>query len=683
MKTIEKIRSIALGFAPWIIGVTIILGSVMVIPNMAYNYANSKSIFIEIGFAIIIAIGLISIPTQTIKNLFKSKVVWGATAFLLASFISTLFSIDKVLSWYGHLERGTGLFFLLVVAIGAIISIILAYQTNMFRNAILYPISIAGSVIGLSTIIGFTGFNLTNWLVLGQVSGGGGLTGNSSFAGSFLIMTAFVTLYLFVTTQSKNKKIFLAILGILTVLNPVIIEYNVFRSGPTITGLVDFLGDARGAAVSLAFGLLTALGIGLSYSGKKILKYGGRLLAGTMITLTVLGIVLVVIPNNRVHNAFISNASGTRFLYWDIALKATKEHPVLGTGPETFRYAHEKYFNPDFMRKSFKRELYTDKPHNAYLEILSTTGVVGSLAYLSMIGFAIFTLARLSKKRENRIMVAMVSGLLFAYLVNNFILFDIPQTLLLLFLILSWLAMEEIKEKWVGTPAISQDSMVGFTVRSGLGLAAVMVIFVIVFPQIKKMNIVLDEMYAPLENRPEMYQKSEEASPYGSGVTLGQRVDVYTQNYLSHLNDIFTSDEKSQKLVLDDVHALIDVLNTSFAKYPATTQSWVNMGRLGSLQIILTGKADPAYIKRMMDSGAKIKELSPRNPQAYWIIGQAYMYQGKYQEALDAFNEGLALNVHVPESHQVIIQLAQVTGNKALLAKAMTDYERDVLPEDR
>ena len=128
-----------------------------------------------------------------------------------------------------------------------------------------------------------------------------------------------------------------------------------------------------------------------------------------------------------------------RLLVWRGALDAWLHNPIFGTGVETFAFAYYQYRPAAHNLTSEWRYLY-NKAHNEYLNYLATTGAVGLLTYLSIIGvFLYFTLKTLLKNKindENR--KTLVLGLTSGYvtiLVTNFFGFSVVIINLFIFLI--------------------------------------------------------------------------------------------------------------------------------------------------------------------------------------------------------------------------------------------------------
>src|SRR6185437_12185530 len=71
----------------------------------------------------------------------------------------------------------------------------------------------------------------------------------------------------------------------------------------------------------------------------------------------------------------------SRTMQWRAAIEAFKDRPLLGYGLENHHLAWSAHFDPDIQRVD--TEIF-DRTHNQFLEVLATTGIVGSVAFLAI-----------------------------------------------------------------------------------------------------------------------------------------------------------------------------------------------------------------------------------------------------------------------------------------------------------
>ncbi len=103
-------------------------------------------------------------------------------------------------------------------------------------------------------------------------------------------------------------------------------------------------------------------------------------------------------PSNVPTEVFLNQRTGM-----DIAWKTLKESPVIGSGPGTFIFDFSKYKTTDF-NKSQLWNVRFGKSGSEFLNSLTTTGILGGLSFLALIGTFIFygTKALFLKRRKGK-----------------------------------------------------------------------------------------------------------------------------------------------------------------------------------------------------------------------------------------------------------------------------------------
>ncbi len=127
-----------------------------------------------------------------------------------------------------------------------------------------------------------------------------------------------------------------------------------------------------------------------------------------------------IIKNHPALGRFYSLSSqGTlwvRIYNYRAAWEGFKERPILGWGQEGFTYAFDKYY-PSAM--SYYGE-WSDRVHNAFLEMLLTRGILGTISYLSLWVIMLYILWKVRKDIWNNVFILCVIISYACYLLFSF-----------------------------------------------------------------------------------------------------------------------------------------------------------------------------------------------------------------------------------------------------------------------
>jgi tetratricopeptide (TPR) repeat protein len=130
----------------------------------------------------------------------------------------------------------------------------------------------------------------------------------------------------------------------------------------------------------------------------------------------------------------------SRILYWVAAGRIFVDHPIVGTGPDTY-YAN---YLPNRLAVAGARSGMqpADKPHNVIMEYAANSGVIGLVPYLAVAGLAIrYGLKRLRNARGHpRLLVAGFLAALSAYLAQAVFSIDVVPLAALNWIVLGGIA---------------------------------------------------------------------------------------------------------------------------------------------------------------------------------------------------------------------------------------------------
>ncbi len=256
--------------------------------------------------------------------------------------------------------------------------------------------------------------------------------GNSLYTAVFMIFAFYFILLLFFHKDSNdNRKTypFLKWFYFLAIPFLYIQFYKVNKAGDAVGML------AGVAAFIFLFGVINK---------RRVVR-----IVSWVLTLSVVGIVVFafifhsspIIAHNRFLSKFNTNRPTfqTRLLSWEAGVKDFHNHWLLGTGFGNYAITFDKYFQAKFYDYS-KTETYFDRAHNNIVDLTSTTGILGVLAYLSiLVVVGIYLVRGLKRGRIKPIEFCLIASLLVAYFVQNLDVFDSFVTYMCLMIVLGYI----------------------------------------------------------------------------------------------------------------------------------------------------------------------------------------------------------------------------------------------------
>ena len=149
--------------------------------------------------------------------------------------------------------------------------------------------------------------------------------------------------------------------------------------------------------------------------------------------------------------AYAESAGFARFTLWKMAWQGVKERPLLGWGQDNFTYVFAKYYDP----KMYMQEAWFDRTHNVFFDWLIAGGFLGLISYLSIFVAALWLLW---KREEFAVWEkAVFTGLIVAYFIHNFFVFDNLTSYILIAIVLSFVHIKTAKENTVSTKKEEED----------------------------------------------------------------------------------------------------------------------------------------------------------------------------------------------------------------------------------
>lgn len=380
---------------PWQLPITLLLGVAVVAPlvvvgGMFFPYVVPRNILFRVAVELATALLVVRFALGRAGLSVRREYVLGAlVAFLVAMTISALVSPARSHSLFGDFERMGGvwawlhyaLFFLLLRTLGgnylhAVMRVAVLASVAAAVHAILGCLSIAGPL----TIIGNPGL-LAGYLMLGIAS----------------------ALWL-VSIDVRYRWLYAVAIGIA-------------YAGLLVAGnRSSVLGLVAGALVGTGFISLRAPGARRWVPLAIVAGVTAATIAlAAIFASTGRGCLLGGPPTvvHRIAATDFAGADATRTIQWSAALGGFRDRPVFGYGPENHHLVWSSHFDP--RSEALGADVF-DRVHNQFLEVLATTGLVGTLAFLAVWLAIGYTVNRGFEERRLTVYdVALLAGANIAY----------------------------------------------------------------------------------------------------------------------------------------------------------------------------------------------------------------------------------------------------------------------------
>lgn len=346
-----------------------------------------------------------------------------------------------------------------------------------------------------------------------------------------------------------------------------------------------------------------------------------------------------------------------RLIVWRGALELFRLNPIVGTGAETFALSYYRARPLEHNNTSEWNYLY-NKAHNEFLNYLSTTGVMGTSTYLALLVVSVLLLFR----RNSALAKASLSIVVSAS-VSNFWGFSTVTTSFLMFLAIA-----------IGLKG--KDKLILKIPQRMTGLIFVTTIIVAGYSlQNLGKFVVADSLYASgISNSSQDPQKSI------NDLTLAVQAFPNEPLYIdelanSKLNLIFESKDEVEPSKLEEIDRLLE-------KSIKLAPNNVKLLKSAIYTYDSMGEIDQKYLLEALKLSSRITLLAPSDPTVYYQIGLTAAKIGDEKSAEDAIKEAIALKPDYKKARQL---LAVVYEGQNRVDEAVIELEyilKNISPED-
>ncbi len=400
--------------------------------SMFFPYISGKNflfrVLVEIAFGLWVALAILDKQYRPKR----SCLILAFSVFALVIAIADYFGVNQLKSIWSNYERMEGLATTLHI-LAFFVILASALSEKMWRNLVWVS-------FGAATIVGF--------IALGQVGKTAGRVdatlGNSTYLGGYMLVHLFLILYFILRRINLGVKVIeekgiVAWYSILAIFFAMVMYFTGTRGS-----LLGFIGGLIVVAVILAI-------------GEKKHKAVRKTAIGLLVLVVLLVAFLASVRGTEYAKShpiidrfsaiatldlksYAESAGFARFTLWSIAWQGVKERPLLGWGQDNFPYVFAKYYDP----KMYAQEQWFDRTHNVFFDWLIAGGFLGLISYLAIFAVAI---GLLWKKKEFVLWEkAVFSGLITAYFIHNFFVFDNLTSYILIAIVLSYIHIKVAKD---------------------------------------------------------------------------------------------------------------------------------------------------------------------------------------------------------------------------------------------
>ncbi|OGY45500.1 MAG: hypothetical protein A2744_02315 [Candidatus Buchananbacteria bacterium RIFCSPHIGHO2_01_FULL_44_11] len=680
-----------------------------------------KNVLFRIAVEIILAAYIILASLVPVYRPKFNQLVWAVLAFFGISTVATVFSLGPYGSFWGNYERMSGLFHHLHLVLYFFVLFNVFKQKKDWHN--FFSFSVFASLL-MSFFAFAQWLQVPFLMQSSGGSRLTGTLGNATFFAAYLLFNLFFIVYFWAQENRFNLKLFsfsnftfdayLVLAAILYKIFPLAdwqffnffkvpvlseaIKYPALfypfltlqllivaawflrakkysvRILLTLVFLFEFLiffnTQTRGAMLGIfASAIFLSLVLLFLPRGKKLKTFGlGFLVVLLILPFSLLALKdLPVVKNvptlNRLANISLTDiTSESRLLTWQASWRGWTESVksfLIGYGPEDYAYAFNKYF-PVKIFKDSGSQIWFDRAHNIIFDVGVTTGIIGLAAYLAMLLLAARSLLRIYKKNRSLSSSWLFIGLIVAYFVQNFFVFDTLNTEILFYLFLAFVVFltlhpDQENSETVYPPVAQADTNAKFYLLPIV--AVILVIGLLVnFRTLKANNYIYKALTTnDVTLASEYFEKSIATTVVGR-FELRQQFSNFAINVAR--NNQIPGSQRTQ---------IVDRALTELEK-SVKDEPWNVRHHLWLAGFYNdTARLDSSRVDKAITLINQGIPLSPDRPQLYLELGQSYLFKGDTKKAIEYFQLAVDKAPWVVESHLSLISVGILTDQAALV----------------
>ncbi|MFH1188384.1 MAG: O-antigen ligase family protein, partial [bacterium] len=558
--------------------------------------------------------------------------------FVLSQLVSTLFSMDPTVSWFGYYSRFNGG----MLSIFCYALLFYAFVSNIqkeFGKRLLFSVLGSATIVSIYGVLQHMGIDKHIWVQDVQARVFSTL-GQPNWLAAYLVALAPLA-WVLESIKYKVSGIKYTLYVILNTLYFCTLLFTRSRSGLAAFAIVDilfwtvlFFSSQRskiiqGLALNLIFVILVFIfGTGIPKLDRFITFYE---LKNQLTTKNYELTTPAPLTQGPVLETGGTESGVIRKYVWQAAMNAWKTTPknmLIGTGTETFAFAFYQY-KPIGHNQTSEWDFLYNKAHNEYLNFLATTGIFGLGSYLFLIGTIIFWfikfLIRSQMKQSDIFIIGLFSGWL-SLLITNFFGFSVVVTQLLFFLLPAGGYVYQQKNSELKFKNLKLNEK---TQRMFLLLTLILSTIICI---LLTLTWYADKTFATGYRLSRSGQYANAYVPLRRSVNLNRFIPLYHDEYAVVLSSLALGAFESQDATLAGTLAVYSLTENDRALRlsPNNVNFWKSRTKI----FYALATIDEAYLPQAIEALLRAQTLSPKDPKIAYNIAILYGKMGDTDKAV-------------------------------------------------
>jgi O-antigen ligase/tetratricopeptide (TPR) repeat protein len=421
----------------------------------------------KIALLLAVAIVLGALAPRALRlgpGLLRDPLGLGVVLFAGSAVVSTLTSISPWTSVLGAHESYFGLTTLLAYAVLFFATRFLCETVEDARRLLLAPV-VAAAVAATYAVVQIAGLDPIRYA---RVSGLGGFVrpfatlGHPNFLSAFLAMALPLVVYALLRAVGQAQRLVAGVLALVAV----------------VAGVAVAVAVSRGAWLALmAAALVVIVGV-LATGHRRAVGMLGATAGATVLAIGGLGLVLPAETGGVVLAGLLQRVrqfsdSASRQHIWQAAWGIFREHPLVGSGVDTFQIAFASQRTAAYWNLEWNGS--PTRAHNEVLDVLATQGALGGLAVLILVVGTLLAIRQAVRTGQDRLLAVVLVAGVTAFVVQDLFSFTVAGCGTL---VVTQAALLSRLARPPATPPVARDGLAGFAATLVLVLLLVVPVFV-------------------------------------------------------------------------------------------------------------------------------------------------------------------------------------------------------------